>query len=256
MNDDRRHDDRDRAAALQALRRLPRARADDEARRRARAAFVDGVEVRELRPAVSRGARGLRAALLAAALLGALAVMIWGMQPSDHWVVTDAVGVPQQVGDRQEGAVLATGPGEELELQLGERLRFRMLPETEVVLPSPLRRLFGGSQRLTLRRGEIYGTTGGRRLSPDFVFATGELTARITGTTFAVFRTDEASCVCLWEGGITVAPRGGGHDPVVLAPQQRVWVYRDGRAPEVMPLSDMERMKLEMTADAGLVETP
>ncbi len=104
---------------------------------------------------------------------------------------------------------------------------------------------------MKLDSGEIYGTSGGQKLDYDLAFVTDELSARMTGTTFAVFRTDEASCVCLWVGGIDVTSSAGG-EVVTLEPRSRVWIYRDGRAPEVLPLSDMETMKLQMTDEAGL----
>ena len=43
---------------------------------------------------------------------------------------------------------------------------------------------------------------------------------------------------------------------VSLEPLSRVWIYRDGRAHEVLPLSDMETMKLQMTEEAGLASNP
>jgi len=156
------------------------------------------------------------------------------------------------VGSILDGGRVATGPESELEVQLGDQLRFRMVPGTELELPRAPGRWFGRDRRLELESGEIYGTSGGRTLDFALTFATQELQAELTGTTFAVFRTDSASCVCLWEGGIAVAPLVGGSDPIALPEKRRVWIYRDGRAPEILPLSDMEVMKLQMIHDGGL----
>ena len=109
---------------------------------------------------------------------------------------------------------------------------------------------------MTLTAGEIYGTSGGRKLNFEMTFATEELQAQLTGTTFAVFRTDDASCVCLWEGGIAVTPLLGPDAPIILEEKQRVWIFKDGRQPEILPLSDMEQMKLQMIHDAGLETSP
>jgi ferric-dicitrate binding protein FerR (iron transport regulator) len=131
-----------------------------------------------------------------------------------------------------------------------------MIPGTALELPRPPGRWFGRDRELTLTAGEIYGTSGGRTLDFDLTFATGELQAQLTGTTFAVFRTDTASCVCLWEGGIAVTPLVGPAETIDLEVKRRVWVFKDGRAPAILPLSDMEVMKLQMIHEAGLAEAP
>jgi ferric-dicitrate binding protein FerR (iron transport regulator) len=268
MNDDRRHDDNlppgeDGALALKALVRLPGAKAPEAARAQARAAFLWGgdsapAEVRTIEPRRSSRRRWL--GLMMAAVLGVLAVVWFGSLPTEEWVVLDVVkpdGVvvsqgALDVGTRLSGGRVATGPESELEVQLGDQVRFRMTPGTELQLPRPPGRWFSRGRRLDLNAGEIYGTSGGHKLDFELVFATGELEAQLTGTTFAVFRTDEASCVCLWEGGISVMPLVGDETPITLAEKQRVWIFKDGRAPEILPLSDMETMKLQMIHDAGL----
>ncbi|MBC8426789.1 FecR domain-containing protein [bacterium] len=268
MNDDRRHDDprtpdRDAARALAALARVPRARPSASAREHARAAFLHGTEVRRLPDRRARSGRRW-SGVLVAALAATLAVVWFGSAPEMDWVVTDVVA-PEGVtvsaagdlapGARVEAGAVATAAGSELELQLGDRLRFRLLPGTSIELPRAPGRWFGDDRRLDLASGEIYGTTGDNALGFDLAFATEELEARLTGTTFAVFRTDSTSCVCLWEGGILVTPLVGPDAPIALDEQQRVWIFKDGSAPEVSPLDAMEIMKLQMTRDAGLAET-
>jgi len=268
MNDDRRHDprqpsERDLALVLAALARLPRAAAAAQARERARMVFVHGDGVQK--PVVERRERRERprrrwTSLLLAAALGVLAVVWFGITPDQEWVVLDIVnpdGVTSKSAVMATGSPLATGlvatgPESELEVQLGDQLRFRMVPGTSVDLPRPPGRWFGRDRRLTLTTGEIYGTSGGQKLAFGMIFATEELEATLTGTTFAVFRTDTASCVCLWKGGIAVSPLVGPTTPIVLQPEQRVWIYKDGRQPELLPLSGMEQMKLQMIHDAGL----
>ena len=158
---------------------------------------------------------------------------------------------PLAVGESFKSGAIVVAAGSELELQLGQDLRVRLLADTKLDLPSGPGRWFGIDRTLKLDSGEIYGTSGGQKLGFDLAFVTDELSARMTGTTFAVFRTDEASCVCLWVGGIDVTSLDSG-EVVTLEPRSRVWIYRDGRAHEVLPLSDMETMKLQMTDEAGL----
>lgn len=195
------------------------------------------------------------ATFMAAAMFAMVAFLIVGSMSSEHWVVTDvSEGSSRAVGVQLDPGVLSTGEGEEVEVRLGDRLRVRLLAGTTVELPRPPGRWIDRVRGLTVTSGEIYGTTGGRPLGFPLTFVSDELRAKVTGTTFAVFRTDEASCVCLWEGGITVTPLVGTHQDVELTPRQRVWVYRDGREPAVMPLDPMEVMKLQMMSDAGIPE--
>lgn len=268
MNDDRRQDprqpsDRDLTLVLAALARLPRAVATAQAREQARLAFVqgDGGQEPVVKPLERRQRPRRRwAGLLMAAALGVLAIVWIGFTPDQEWVVLDTVNpdgisaptAATAVGSPLAAGLVTTGPESELEVQLGDQLRFRMVPGTALDLPRPPGRWFGRSRRLTMTAGEIYGTSGGQRLAFGMIFATEELQATLTGTTFAVFRTDTTSCVCLWTGGITVTPLVGPTEAINLQPEQRVWVYKDGRAPELLPLSDREVMKLQMIHDAGL----
>jgi len=251
---------------MATLRRLPRATASAEARERARLAFMAGAvpsigDVSDR--AKPRSTRGRWATLLVAAALGVLALAMFGRQPQGTWVVLDAVeaggitvdGRPVAVGESFGEGDIVVAAGSELELQLGQSLRVRLLEGTRLDLPSGPGRWFGRGRTLQLDSGEIYGTSGGQKLGFDLAFVTDELSARMTGTTFAVFRTPEASCVCLWSGGIDVTSAESG-DVVTLNPRRRVWIYRDGRAHEVMPLSDMETMKLQMIDEAGLASNP
>jgi FecR protein len=253
--------------AIRALGRLPRARASEPAERAARASFMTGAvqPLREERT-VKPGRTMFRRLLLGYSIAAAAAIVFFmiGSEPTMEWVVLDVVepagvqvteATPPAVGDRLDSGTLITAAGSELELQLGDRLRFRMLPGTQIELPKAPGRWFGRSRELELASGEIYGTTGGKQLGFDLDFKTDELTAVLTGTTFAVFRTDLASCVCLWEGGVKVTPSAEPDLPTLLQPNQRVWVYKDGRPREVLPLNDMEIMKLQMTSDMGLSDT-
>lgn len=241
--------------AIAALRRLPRARASAGAKVKARQAFLADDADR------SMWSNPISFLAPVALLAAALAVLIIGYMPAEQWVVLDVIepggvatpaGADLAVGTRLRSGILTTAAGSELELQLGDQLRFRLQPGTRIKLPKAPGRWFKSNRELFLANGEIYGTTGGQRLDFPIRFFTDELSATLTGTTFAVFRTDSASCVCLWEGGITVVPAAEVESAVHLEAGQRVWVYRDDRSPAVLPLNDMEIMKLQMTNDAGI----
>ncbi len=283
MSDDRRHNDpqppdRDAGRALAVLSRLPRCSAPESAKESARLAFLHGsVDQAESSPRlvkpiaepiqkpIQKSSSRRWVSMLMAAALGMVAVFWFGSQPAQQWIIMDikapegiamADGKSPAVGNVLASGLMSTGPESEMAIQLGEKLRFTMLPGTSLDLPKPPGRWFDRGRRLPLTSGEIYGTTGGQTLGFDLVFSTQELEARLTGTTFAVFRTEVASCVCLWEGGIAVTPLVGQYGIVNLEELHRVWIYKDGRAPEVKTLDANETMKLQMTEDAGVAELP
>lgn len=128
---------------------------------------------------------------VAAALLSVAAFAWLGAQPELEWVVLDVVGPaslesdagsPLEPGRLLTAGRLATGAEPELEVQLGDRLRFRLLPGTDLELPRAPGRWFDRSRRLPLESGEIYGTSGGGALGFDLAFATDELEMRLAGT--------------------------------------------------------------------------
>lgn len=253
-------------AALQALRELPRPVASPVARSRARLALVTGSEaksprdVREVEPRRRFFWMRFAAPVAVAAAAVLVALIVHGTRPAHQWFITDVkepAGITADAETLEAGARIAAGTvttaeGSELEIQLGDQLRFRMLPGASITLPEPPGRWFGKERTIRLADGEIYGTTGSEPLAFDLSVETEEATARIFGTTFAVLRLDVGTCVCLWLGGVEVTPATGG--PVTrLREEMKFYVYNDGRPSEMVPIDDMERMKLSMTHDAGLV---
>lgn len=265
MSDDRHNQrglnpDSHERRALEAMRRLPRVQASAEAKDKARAAFLAAA-------APPRRSRfGVMSAFAAVATAAVLALFLFGRAPTEEWIVLDVVGPTEGIetpagdtlakGTRLKSGTLVTAGENELELQLGETLRFRMLPGTKIELPKAPGRWFDRDREMQLTSGEIYGTTGGNELGFQLDFKTDELTAVLTGTTFAVFRTPDRSCVCLWEGGILVTSAADPDNPTALEPGQRIWIFKDGRPREIAPLDGMETMKLQMTSDAGLADIP
>ncbi len=257
----------DERRALAALRAALPVEASAAARANARAAFL-GAGADGAAPAIadSHHRRDLRVgyALAAVITLALVGGGLWAMQPRYLWHVTDVVapaGIVTAAGEVRPGAVLQggtirTGGESEIELQLGEELRFRLRPDGEVTIPDPPRRWFAREILLTVHRGHIYGTTGGPLDLPLHVVGR-EAEAEIHGTTFAVLLEPTFTCVCLWEGTVLVTSRGpGATPPVQLPPGHKVMVYPDGSVSALLPLEPPEQMKLQMMKDSGILPAP
>ncbi len=242
--------------ALEALRQLPPPAAPAALRLRARAAFL-GMDA----PRTRAPRRAIVARLLLAA--AAIAAVVFGTLPAGRWTVTD-VKMPQdaRLGNRPPAVGMTTGatavvtePSAEVEVQLESDIRLRVLGDSEVRLPDGPGRWWRRSLALHLEAGEVYGTTGGERLPYTFRLKTPEAEAVLTGTTFAVFRTGDATCFCLYAGALQIRDRVGKRD-VDLPVGRRVFIYRDGREPSIQPLDAPEQMKLQMMDDQGMPPRP
>jgi ferric-dicitrate binding protein FerR (iron transport regulator) len=98
--------------------------------------------------------------------------------------------------------------------------------------------------------GEIFGSSGEGGLDFTLQLVTPEATALLRGTTFAVFRTGDATCFCLFRGSLEI--RAVGSDEILdIEEGQRIFIYRDGREASVEPLDAREIMKLQMIDDAA-----
>ena len=64
----------------------------------------------------------------------------------------------------------------------------------------------------------------------------------VTGTTLAVIRDAEGTCVCVCEGTVEVGPRGGPMARVTR--DRRRFVFRDGRPPEDAAIREVEGVEL------------
>lgn len=250
----------DEQRALDALRGLPAPRPSADARAQARAAFLAGSENVQAPATAPRRHANWIVPVAAAAMLAMAVFGIWQFAtgPTALWRVTDVVEADGVSGAPAEGFVMdygriATGPGTELELQLGNQLRLRLLPGTEIELPPPPRRWRPEELVLVLRAGEVFGLGEGLDVPLRVVAANSETVVR--GTTFAVFQTPDASCTCLWEGSVDIINRADG-SVYTLEPGRRYFVYNDGTTSGPQPLDAMETMKLQMIHEQGLLPDP
>lgn len=255
MNENEKQYTQEERQALEALTALRPPRPSEDAKARARAAFLSGEQAPELPK------RGVIVAMwlpLAAAAAILIMLFLFGTRPVESWKISDVVdadGVQLETGElrvgaRQTGGVIVTGPGAEVELVLGESLRVRIIENSRVTLPDAPGRWFERDTKFFVEAGEIYGTSGGT--SPGFpvTLATPEAEALLTGTTFAAFRTETHTCFCLFEGGMEITVLDTEFS-LPLEVGNRIFVFRKDGGYEVRPLDARENMKLQMMQDAG-----
>jgi ferric-dicitrate binding protein FerR (iron transport regulator) len=236
--------------ALRCLETEPVPAPTVDARERARAAFLDG-------RAQPRGTRRLRTFVPLAAAAAAVALYWLGSWPTAHWSVATAEraelgdGTPLIEATTFRHAAVRTLIDGELDARLGDFIRVLVGPDAEVELPPAAGRWIGRRRLLRVEAGDIFATTGGRKLPFELVIETAETRTRILGTTFAVRCNELGTCVCLLEGRIEVAAPDGGSRTELL-PDGRVQFFEDGRPPMLQPLSPAERRMLEELRSAGL----
>lgn len=256
--------------ALLALRQMAPPQAASSVRDKARRAFMQGTQGQEAPKAfparpVSKSFSAIKwrqqrsNRMVAFALAASVLLMLfgYGAQAPHRWQLTNVADPDNDLRgrtDRYVGSFLTAGILEtpehgEFELTLGAALRLRMAPCSGIVLPQAPRRWNPDVVTIAVEHGELFGSTGGRSLPSEVLLVTDELTARITGTTFAVFRIPEASCVCLLEGHVRITPKVGDQGPIDVPAGSKCLIYKDGRPAEIVPIDGMERMKLEMILD-------
>ncbi len=154
------------------------------------------------------------------------------------------LAAPESVARRlHSGAEVVLPAGAQVELRLPGIAAIQIVGGSRAFLPGSPGRWFGRAMAARLEAGELRITTGPAFSGNRLVVVTPEVQAIVTGTTLAVLRQPDASCVCVLEG--QVAMLGKASADTVRAGFRRT-VYRDGRAPLVEPILPMETMKLTM----------
>lgn len=95
-----------------------------------------------------------------------------------------------------------------LELVAPGSIAMSLAEGSEVVIPRAPGRWFGRSVRAEVRNGEAFITTGRRFSGSHLTVTTDEATVEVVGTTFAVLRHPEGTCVCVMDGRVRVSPAG------------------------------------------------
>jgi hypothetical protein len=144
------------------------------------------------------------------------------------------------------GARVTAGGTAELSLVSDGALVLVVTAGSEATLPAVPGRWLGRTVRATLAAGELRGVTGPAWAGARLAVAMPAAIAEVTGTTFAAIQSDEGSCVCVLDGRVTLAARGGA--AALVAPGRRRVVATGGAARDE-GLRPMERMKLLMLRD-------
>lgn len=126
-------------------------------------------------------------------------------------------------------------------------------PDTRLALPESPGRWWGREARARLEWGDVYLSTGrsfqGARLSVD----TDEMRASVVGTSFAVLRHEDGSCVCVMEGRVRVAAHREGSSVEVPEGMRRI-VPPTGPA-ETAPILDdsAHRLHRQLSSVGGVL---
>lgn len=249
----------DERRAVDAVRGLSAPRPDPAYRARLRREFVGGSLAS---PWVAgtivprREARGWRLLMAPAA---AAVLVVFGLlyNRGPGWQVLDVQGAGSievdgltvALSDRdalaralEEGAQVTLPPGVSMTVTAPGRMAVEITPETHATLSAPPARWLGRIASAHVDAGELRITTGGQFHGSRLDVTTPEAKVEVRGTTLAVIREPEGTCVCVMDGVVRVGARG---QPMVDVPAgRRRYVFRDGRSPEQAEMRPVERLKL------------
>lgn len=143
-----------------------------------------------------------------------------------------------------------------MEILCNGHLVVQLTPSTEMTVPAPPRRWFGRAATASFHGGEARILTGPRFRGSRLTVVTDEARVEVTGTTLAVIRDAEGTCVCVFEGAVAVGARGD--EPERVATGLRRFHYKGSRPAATLPIDDMENAKLSMFQDRArpLLEGP
>ncbi len=254
-----------------ALQALPSANADPAFQARLRAQFTADAFDSRIGSVISmsppEGGSWVGTLLAVAACL-VLAVFTFDSGPT--WQITRVQGQgAAMVGDRMVpldaaalSAALARGgrlrlPSDgSVELVAAGCLAMSLEAGSDVVIPRSPGRWFARTVRAEVLEGEAFMTTGRGFHGAHLTVVTDEATVEVVGTTFAVLRHPEGTCVCVMEGLVSVA--AVGEAPVEVGAGLRRFCFPRGtsRPSESAPILDYSEHELHelRTSTAKLLE--
>lgn len=246
-----------RVHLVETIHRIPRVSAGEEFRTRLREEFVSGT-FRHGRGSGSAARPFVTTMLATAAAACVIALATAFLNTGPAWRVASVTGTGELRVDGRPVTLIALGshaarlrPGATLEvpdsaqvdLELPGLALLQVVGGSKATVPGSPGRWFARTMAFSLERGEARGSTGPGFAGTRFIITTPEAQARIAGTTFAVIRNRDASCVCVLEGGVAMIT--GASTDTVRAGFRRS-VFRDGRPPLLEAILPMETMKLTM----------
>jgi hypothetical protein len=244
----------------EAVRNLPRPAATPAFRARLKHDFATG-RIGAPRTIELQGPRlSLRWLALAPALLVlAIALVLANRAPAWRVASTSGEGIvvvggrPIPAGHLAEMSQRMT-PGTTIEpagtvvhLESPGNLVLEVLPGSRLILPNAPGRWFSRQSQGRLERGEVRITTFERFHGARLAIGTPELNALVTGTTLAVIRAPNGTCVCVLEGTVRVGELGGEMEAVTSG--RRKMVHNDGSPIEHDAMLPVERIELARFRD-------
>ncbi len=246
--------------AVDAVQGLTNPRADADFRARLKQQFVSGdidpkaKVVVHAKPVSSR--RWLTWAPLAAAAVLAVALFFGGRLPGPDAMGAHLAGTVVIDGHEvaaadsvllddllHPGAVIELRDGAELDILYPGSLVMRLASGTTMTLPERPRRWFSRNITADMSQGEISIRTGPQFAGNMLAVQTPEGRARIYGTLVSVFRNDDLTCVCLFEGTAVMDDLSTELGPI---PVGKRWVlYTDGRAAELLDIAPPHQEHME-----------
>lgn len=256
MNE-REHDrlDESQRLAREAVRSLPRPEADAAFRARLKEQFVSGA-IDASPPSAAPGSRlgsvWLGWSALAAAAVVTVALLGFNRLPGPE--LASASGSGTVVVDGREIAVSRTEVLDEV-LRVGARVQvgedteidvvypgtmiLRLSAGTDLVLPERPGRWFQRTVEAPMVAGEMSLRTGPDLVGGGVIVRTDEGRAVIRGTLVSVVRTDDVTCICLFDGDASVTCSSG--DLGALEPGKRWVLFRDGSEPAFADIEPAHR---------------
>ena len=195
---------------------------------------------------------------MAASSAAVILALAWMHNAGPAWELTGSSGsgmvqidgrptpldAPAEIARRlHSGADVLLPADAQLDLELPGIAVIQLVGGSHATLPGRPGRWFARSMVASLDTGEIRISTGPAFRGTRLEVVTPEARAIVTGTTLAVLRQADASCVCVLEGKVSMISNASA--ATVYAGFRRS-VFRDGSAPRVEPIRPMETMKLTM----------
>lgn len=218
------------AAVRERIRNLPPVAADPAFREKLHERFVSGRLVPSAR--AQRGGRRtpywVRWAAIPAAAAAVVALVFflnrdagWSIQPMSERGAIRVAGQPVDASVRgalarrlKPGVAVETGDDGHVELLADGVLLVEVMPASALTVPNARRSAGHDALAFGVTRGEVRLMTGPRFAGSDLEVTTPEGTVRITGTTVAIDRDDNGTCVCVMHGTAMVGTRAGDMEPV------------------------------------------
>ncbi len=252
--------DKKQRLAQEAVRSLAHPQADADYRARLKDQFMAGEIpetglsssiVPEETPLVA-SRPWLRWGSLAAAAVLAFVVFSLNRLPGPELVATNGVGTVTVDGRElaaddssgledalRAGARLQVGEGGSVDIVYPGSFVMRLDAGTDLVLPSRPGRWFLRSPISRMEYGEISVRTGPALAGGGLIVTTPEGRTAIHGTLVSVFRNDDLTCVCLFEGSASISTDEKNLGGVPLGMR---WVlFKDGSEPQLLDIAPPHR---------------